>query len=76
LRLPDRVTSCPKPSIAECPEGLVHGWTRDENRCLMPTGCVEPLFCIALVPACDEGYTLVSWENQCTQYACDPEFVY
>lgn len=76
LRLPDRATSCPKPSIAECPEGLVHGWTRDENRCLMPTGCLEPLFCIAMVPSCDEGYTLVSWENQCTQYACDPEFVY
>jgi hypothetical protein len=77
LRLPEEQGSCPQ-SRPNCPEGQSAIYTRDENRCVVLSGCVEPGACAAYVPACGEGYTLQSWTGgmfACTQYACDPSFV-
>lgn len=75
LGLPERTQSCPKVAVPQCGEGTVEAWYRNENRCLIPEGCVEPRFCAAYVPSCDEGYSLVSWQNACTAYACEPSFL-
>ncbi len=78
IKIPDMTQSCGRPSIALCPAGKVNIWTRDENRCVMPAGCGGRGACAAFVPACTEGYALVSWTGgpfACTQYACDPEFL-
>lgn len=79
VKLPDMTQSCPRPAIALCPSGKVNVWTRDENRCQMPAGCGGGGACAAVVPACTEGYTLVSWTGgpfACTQHACDPDWLF
>lgn len=77
LKLPEEQGACPQ-SRPGCPEGEEAIYTRDENRCVVLSGCVEPGACAAYVPACGEGYSLQSWTGgmfACTQYACDPTFV-
>lgn len=78
VKLPDMTQSCARPSLPLCPGSKVNTWARDENRCVMPAGCVTPGACAAVVPACTEGYSLVSWTGgtrACTQYACDPDWL-
>ena len=79
LKIPDMTQSCGRPAIARCPDGKVNLWTRDENRCTRPAGWGGGGACAAVVPACAEGYTLMSWTGGpfgCTQYACDPAFLF
>lgn len=78
VHLPDMTQSCPRPALARCPAGQVNLWTRNENRCLMPSGCGGGGVCAASVPACADGYSLVSWSGGpfgCSQFACDPAFL-
>lgn len=77
LRLPEEQGACPQ-SRPGCPDGQVATYTRDENRCVVLSGCAEPGACAAYVPACGEGYDLVSWTGgmfACTVYGCDPSWV-
>ncbi|MFZ5441607.1 MAG: DUF6748 domain-containing protein [Myxococcota bacterium] len=79
VALPDMTQSCPRPALAFCPSGKVNVWTRDHNRCQIPAGCGGGGACTAVVPACADGYTLVSWTGgpfACTQHACDPTFLF
>lgn len=79
VKLPDVTQSCPRYAPAQCPAGRVMTVRRDANRCLAPAGCVVPGACAAYVPSCEAGYTQVSWSggpHACTQYACDPEFLF
>lgn len=74
IKLPE-TQSCPVVKLMACPDGTTRTWTRDENRCLHPSECVEPGACAAVVPSCPENYSLVSWTGgpfACTEYACDP----
>ncbi len=77
LKLPEEQGACPQ-SKPGCPDGQSAIYTRDDNRCVVLSGCVEPGACAAYVPSCGEGYSLQSWTGgmfACTQYACDPTFV-
>jgi len=77
VQLPEEQGQCPQ-SRPGCPEGQEAIYSRDENRCVVLSGCVEPGACAAYVPTCNEGYTLVGWTGgmfACTVYACDPTFV-
>ena len=77
LRLPEQSGPCPVMKLAACPEGQDWAWERNEDRCVLPMGCVESGACAAYVPACDDGYTLQSWSGgmfACSVYACDPTF--
>jgi len=78
IHLPDQTQSCPRYALAQCPTGKVNIFTRNENRCVVPAGCGGGGACRLMVPACAEGYSLVSWTGGvfgCTQYACDPAFL-
>lgn len=77
LRLPEEQGQCPQ-SRPGCIDGESAIYTRDENRCVVLSGCVEPGACAQYVPTCGEGYSLVSWTGgqfACTVYGCDPTFV-
>jgi hypothetical protein len=77
VHLPDSWGPCMALAI-RCEPGTVPTYERDANRCLNPTGCAAPRMCPLFVPACDAGYTLVSWPSQpkaCLAYACDPSFI-
>jgi hypothetical protein len=78
VKLPDRTSSCARPSLPLCPSPKVNTWVRDENRCTMLGPCTTPGACAAFVPTCADGYSLVSWTggpHACQQYACDPTFL-
>ena len=78
VRLPDVVGPCPRLRRLSCEGGEVPTYTRDENRCRIPAGCVVRGFCPLYIPVCDAGYTRVSWPAQpvaCPAYACDPAFL-
>jgi hypothetical protein len=78
LKIPDMTQSCGRPAIAMCPAGSRNVWTRDQNRCSVPAGCATSGACAAFVPACADGYSLISWTGgpfACPQYACDPSFL-
>lgn len=75
VELPDRTVSCPKMPAPVCATGEVPAYERTSNRCVVPSGCTLPRFCAAFVPACDEGYSQVSWQNGCTRWACEPTFL-
>ncbi|MDP3154537.1 MAG: hypothetical protein Q8N23_17800 [Archangium sp.] len=75
VELPDRTVSCPKMPEPVCADTEVPAYERTENRCVVPSGCTLPRFCAAFVPACDEGYSTVSWQNGCTRHACEPTFL-
>lgn len=77
VQLPEEQGQCPQ-SRPGCPDGQEAIYSRDEDRCVALSGCVEPGACAAYVPVCNEGYTLVGWTGgmfACTVYACDPTFV-
>ena len=74
VKLPES-PSCPQFKLAACAAGEAHTFTRDQNRCQVPTGCAKTATCSTSVPACTEGYTLQSWSSlpkACPAYACDP----
>jgi hypothetical protein len=76
VRLPDYPGPCPF-FLIRCTTGTPT-FDRDDNLCLLPTGCAVPGTCATVVPGCDPGYQLVSWAAQpdaCAAYACDPAFV-
>jgi|CXWL01.1.fsa_nt_gi hypothetical protein len=75
VELPDRVTPCASETPPVCDEGQVPSWERTGQRCLQVSGCTAPRYCALYVPSCDQGYRQVSWQNGCTQYACEPEFL-
>ncbi len=77
LKLPE-TNHCPQFKMANCPEGLVRTYHRDEKRCILPDACVQGMMCAAYVPSCDEGFTLSSWTggNGCSAYACDPSWIF
>lgn len=53
-------------------------YERDENLCLVSTGCAVPGLCPMYRPACGDGYVLASWPMQpagCPGFACDPAFL-
>ncbi|MBL8914434.1 MAG: hypothetical protein JNM17_27255 [Archangium sp.] len=78
VKLPDMTQSCGRTSAPLCSPSKVNTFVRDENRCVMPAGCVTPGACAAVVPACAEGYSLVSWtggSRACTQHVCDPSWL-
>jgi hypothetical protein len=76
VRLPDTVGPCPMEELFCGDETATY--ERDENRCLVPTGCATPRACPMYIPVCDPGYVLRSWASQpaaCPAYACDPAFL-
>lgn len=75
VELPDRTVSCPKMPPSTCASTEVAAWERTADRCSVPSGCTQPMYCAAFVPACDPGYSEVSWQNGCTRYACQPTFL-
>lgn len=78
VKLPVSTQACARPSAPLCSPSKVNTFARDENRCVMPAGCVTPGACAAVVPACAEGYSLVSWtggNRACTQHVCDPSWL-
>lgn len=75
VELPDRTVSCPKMPPSTCASTEVAAWERTADRCIVPSGCTQPMYCAAFVPSCDAGYSQVSWQNGCTRYACQPEFL-
>lgn len=77
LRLPELPGPCPQYRLSACPDGQEHAYRRDTDRCLVFTGCVAKGLCPHSIPACGEGYTLVSWPSApdaCSAFACDPAF--
>lgn len=78
IRLPNRNGPCPLMRLAMCEPGKVHSFSRSDELCLMPQGCVTPGVCVAMVPTCPDGYSLATWsggEHACPQHACDPAFL-
>jgi len=76
LQLPVDTTPCPVVSTPDC-GGLVATFQRDSNRCLLFKRCVDTGLCPRLVPQCDDGYVLQSWNAEpsgCRAFACDPIF--
>lgn len=79
VRIPEKQAACPMYKLAACPTGEVRTFTRDENRCQVPSDCVKPGICPLYLPACGDGYQLASWPggtHGCSQFACDPKFTY
>ena len=75
VELPDRTVSCPRMPPSTCGSNEAPAWELTDNRCAVPSGCTQPVFCAAFVPACDDGYSQISWQNGCTRYACQPSFL-
>lgn len=77
IRIPDSIGPCPKGPEVLCAMGLERAYTRNADRCEVFAGCVKPAICPLFMPACQPGYSLVSWEGTsgCKQYTCDPTFV-
>jgi hypothetical protein len=78
VRLPDHGGPCLLQHHA-CKAPLVPVYTRDENRCIVWSACIEPRPCLPATPVvCDSGYTLVDWPADnltCRAFACDPTFL-
>jgi len=77
VRLPDVVGPCPRLAI-RCAGGTVATYERSAQRCLVSTGCAARGVCPYAVPACDDGYTSVSWPaapGACPRFACEPAFL-
>lgn len=78
VRLPEAMGPCPLVKQAPCATGKVRIYTRDQNRCIVPTQCVTPGACALWVPTCNEGYSLTSWTGgqfACSVSVCDPSWV-
>jgi hypothetical protein len=75
VRLPDVIGPCPDYEI-DCHDKAAT-YSRDENRCLIPTGCAVPENC-PIDLECRAGYRAVLWRTQpaaCTSFDCDPAFL-
>lgn len=78
VRLPNRNGPCPLMRLAMCEPGRVHSYSRSDELCMMPAGCVVPGVCAQYIPDCPTGYTLATWSGgqyACPVHACDPEFL-
>jgi hypothetical protein len=78
VKLPFALGPCGKPYVPTCPTGQVPTFKRGVDRCTTFDSCVKPGVCPQYVPACDEGYTLVSYTSApfaCNAYVCDPDFL-
>ncbi len=74
VKLPELPGPCPQYKLAACSPGYVHGFTRNVDRCIVPTGCVIAPRCAQIRPGCATDYTAVTWAGPCPQWACDPTF--
>ena len=74
LKLPELPGPCPQFKLAACQPGYVHSYTRNEDRCIVPTGCVIAPRCAQIRPGCATDYTAVTWNGPCPQWSCDPTF--
>ncbi|MFL5318376.1 MAG: DUF6748 domain-containing protein [Myxococcaceae bacterium] len=77
IRLPEHVGPCMMLMEPHCDTGKVSVYTRTQDRCTLHTACVQPGMCPMFMPACEAGYTLMSFrsgKNACNSYACDPTF--
>jgi hypothetical protein len=75
FKLPADEQPCPMFALLACENGTVQTWYRNEERCLMPLECSEPVFCTMMIPACADGYVLRTWRAGCAGWACDPAFM-
>ena len=79
LNVADTTGPCTTYPVTPCPDGATWTFTRDENLCLLPTGCVTNDNCPSLAPPqCDDGYAISSWRvnsPSCRRLVCDPAFV-
>jgi hypothetical protein len=78
MRLPEPFQSCPRVSIQQCAAGYNLSWVRNENRCLMPAGCVPAVTCPQIRPYCEADYSPMAWNagpRACARFACDPQWV-
>lgn len=79
LHVPEVPGPCPALMPLDCSQsGQVNTFTRDENRCLVPTGCAAPGVCSMMLPACADGYTATRYtsaENACPRVVCDPNWI-
>jgi hypothetical protein len=78
IKLPNRNGPCPLMRLAMCPSGEVHSYSRSDELCLMPAGCVVPGMCAQYIPQCPDGYSLATWSGgaaACPVHACDPAFL-
>jgi hypothetical protein len=78
MRLPEPSQSCPRVAIQQCAAGYTLSWARNENRCLLPAGCVRTVSCPQIRPYCDADYTAMTWNggtNACPRAKCDPTWV-
>ena len=78
MRLPEPSQSCPRIALQQCAAGFTLSWARNENRCLIPTGCVRTVTCPQIRPYCDADYTAMTWNggtNACPRAVCDPTWV-
>ncbi|HEY5241862.1 MAG TPA: hypothetical protein VIJ22_10365 [Polyangiaceae bacterium] len=63
---------------SECGADEITTFTRDEDRCLNPTGCLVPRPCPLDLPVCPPGYVRSAWPSQpagCPAFACDAAFL-
>ena len=78
IKLPNRNGPCPLMRLAMCPNGEVHSYSRSDELCMMPAGCVVPGMCAQYIPECPSGYSLATWSGgaaACPVHACDPAFL-
>jgi hypothetical protein len=64
--------------IVHCEGDETPTYARDENLCLVPTGCVVRRACPEYRPVCGPGYVLATWAARpggCDAFACDPTFL-
>jgi hypothetical protein len=77
VRLPDRVGPC-SDVLPHCEGDEVPTFERDQDLCLVSTGCVVPRACPMYRPECAPGYVLAAWPSQpggCLSFACDAAFL-
>jgi hypothetical protein len=79
VRLPERLGPCPALAIPNCAaSGKVASFVRTPDRCVTFHACVTPGVCALYLPACEDGYSLVSWNggpHGCEQHACEPTWL-
>jgi hypothetical protein len=75
IQLPERTAACPQFQLS-CP-GQKVAQVRDENRCVLPSSCVNAGICTHMMPTCPAGYTMHTWtgETACNNFACDPSWM-
>jgi hypothetical protein len=78
IRIPNSNGPCPMMRLAMCPQGQVHTYSRSDEMCMLPAGCVTPGVCAQFIPSCPDGYSLATWSGgqfACPAHACDPSFL-